>query len=87
MGLRCRQCGCTNERACPGGCSWASINPPICSACVEQEVGPARAELRPRSEVDACPQSPIGLHTPIWTARGAGYCAACRAPFSCSEAA
>lgn len=89
MALRCRKCGCTNERACLGGCSWISINPPICSACVEQDVGPARVELRSRSEVDqdACPASPIGLHTPIWTSGNAGHCAACREPFICSEAA
>lgn len=27
----CRECGCTNERPCPGGCSW--IEPDLCSAC------------------------------------------------------
>jgi hypothetical protein len=32
----CRVCGCTNARACPGGCSW--IEPDLCSKC-----GPARA--------------------------------------------
>ena len=29
----CRVCGCTDEKACPGGCSWAL--PDICSACVQ----------------------------------------------------
>lgn len=28
----CRLCGCTDNRACPGGCSWASER--LCSACV-----------------------------------------------------
>jgi len=28
---RCRVCGCTNERACPGGCIWAEPN--LCSRC------------------------------------------------------
>jgi len=27
----CRVCGCTNERACPGGCVWAEPN--LCSRC------------------------------------------------------
>lgn len=29
---RCQVCGCTEERACPGGCSW--VEPGLCSACV-----------------------------------------------------
>jgi hypothetical protein len=28
---RCRVCGCTNDRACAGGCHWAE--PDLCSAC------------------------------------------------------
>ncbi len=27
----CKVCGCTEERACPGGCCW--IGPRLCSAC------------------------------------------------------
>lgn len=27
----CRRCGCTQERACRGGCCW--IGPRLCSAC------------------------------------------------------
>ena len=27
----CRVCGCTDERACPGGCSWVEAD--LCSAC------------------------------------------------------
>jgi hypothetical protein len=34
-GPRCRVCGCTNDNACPGGCSW--IEPDLCSACAERE--------------------------------------------------
>lgn len=30
----CIGCGCTDLEACPGGCSWASLDPPICSNCV-----------------------------------------------------
>jgi hypothetical protein len=27
----CRACGCTDARACPGGCSW--VEPDLCSNC------------------------------------------------------
>lgn len=27
----CRACGCTDARACPGGCHW--VEPDLCSAC------------------------------------------------------
>lgn len=32
----CRYCGCTDDRACPGGCAW--VAPDVCSAkaCVER---------------------------------------------------
>ena len=33
---KCRICGCTNEKACEGGCFWAL--PGICSKCVTKEV-------------------------------------------------
>lgn len=29
----CRKCGCTEDHACKGGCSWAE--PGLCSACAE----------------------------------------------------
>lgn len=28
----CFKCGCVDERACPGGCSWAA--PGLCTACL-----------------------------------------------------
>ena len=28
----CRVCGCTDDRACDGGCWW--VQPDLCSACV-----------------------------------------------------
>lgn len=31
MPRTCRICGCTDERACPGGCTW--VGPDLCSAC------------------------------------------------------
>ena len=30
----CRVCGCTDEHACPGGCSW--VQEDLCSACQEE---------------------------------------------------
>jgi hypothetical protein len=32
----CVRCGCTDDRACDVGCTWASLEPPICSACVKE---------------------------------------------------
>lgn len=31
--LTCVVCGCSDSNPCPGGCSWASTSPPICSNC------------------------------------------------------
>ncbi len=31
----CRVCGCTENNACPGGCSW--VEPDLCSGCAEGE--------------------------------------------------
>lgn len=30
----CRECGCTQNRACPGGCWW--VEPDLCSACAPE---------------------------------------------------
>ena len=30
----CRICGCTDVRACPGGCFW--VEPDLCSKCYEK---------------------------------------------------
>ena len=46
----CRICGCTDDRACDGGCSWAE--PGLCSACV------AKAKKRKK------PQKPPTVLTP-----------------------
>lgn len=32
-GPSCRECGCTDNAACPDACSWAE--PDLCSACRE----------------------------------------------------
>lgn len=48
---QCRICGCTDEEACPGGCSWSQ--PEICSTCAaRQQVADAQylATLRAQQE-------------------------------------
>jgi hypothetical protein len=30
----CRVCGCTDDRACPGGCFW--VEPDLCSSCMDK---------------------------------------------------
>jgi hypothetical protein len=30
----CRRCGCTDDRACDGGCGWADAHHTLCTACV-----------------------------------------------------
>lgn len=34
---RCSVCGCTDDRACPGGCSWVDAS--LCSTCAPAQVG------------------------------------------------
>lgn len=29
----CVGCGCTDDRACEGGCAWIETRPPLCSTC------------------------------------------------------
>lgn len=31
----CRECGCTDDHACPGGCFW--VEKDLCSACVDED--------------------------------------------------
>jgi ParB/RepB/Spo0J family partition protein len=32
----CRECGCTEANACPGGCSWMDETETLCSSCAEK---------------------------------------------------
>lgn len=32
----CRFCGCTDERACDGGCTWVDPENTVCSQCVTE---------------------------------------------------
>jgi hypothetical protein len=33
--LACAVCGCTEDHACEGGCSWACEDPAVCTACLD----------------------------------------------------
>ena len=39
---KCRDCGCTDDRACPGGCWWTDLDlvgfrgGPLCSSCEDR---------------------------------------------------
>jgi hypothetical protein len=39
----CQICGCTNERACDGGCYWVELD--LCSRCAEAEDAIIQAEM------------------------------------------
>ncbi len=47
----CRTCGCTDERACEGGCFW--VEPDLCSACAstDQLLSHLLKRLKPRQIV------------------------------------
>ena len=40
---RCRMCGCTDSRTCPGGCWWVGRN--LCSSCERKQFRDAVAVL------------------------------------------
>ena len=44
MEQSCRVCGCTNQHACPGGCSWVEMD--LCSACDRRLKAAARDAYR-----------------------------------------
>lgn len=50
--MKCTGCGCTEEHACEGGCSWISTDPPVCSRCAEQAT-PVFRETLGGSLIDA----------------------------------
>lgn len=80
--LKCEGCGCTNARACPGGCCWVSTNPPWCSACLDHDVLPSAGPMAAEgADQDFCPESSIGMHTLLWLNPSSGFCIGCKAPF------
>lgn len=86
-GLACRVCGCTDDNACPGGCGWVSIDPPLCSACVGAE---ALADASADADIDAnafyggerCPASATpASHVPLFTSETEWHCVNCQLAF------
>jgi hypothetical protein len=83
--LKCIGCGCTDDRACPGGCHWTSVSPPKCSACIDG--GRLSIGRRDKSPATHCPSMPDGKHNMLWLTRRSGVCLACRIEFVASEVA
>lgn len=74
--MKCIACGCTDEQACPGGCYWHTIEPPLCSACAESPRGHFFSD-------ELCPASVMPeLHVKIWLTDSEGYCARCHCGFA-----
>lgn len=86
-GLACTVCGCTDGNACPGGCSWVSIDPPVCSACVESaddmlDAGAVRDGSSGFFGNQDCPASSVPApHMLLWVDSTTGYCTRCREGF------
>lgn len=40
MSGQCVYCGCTDERACPGGCAWVDENHTLCTRCAQMQMNP-----------------------------------------------
>jgi hypothetical protein len=89
---KCRVCGCTNDRACAGGCRW--VGPDLCSQCKpldpDLSVLPVPAEFVPpveawgRKIVEAVELATRDDARPLWHMHvgGLGYapdvCAWCK---------
>ena len=69
--MRCYGCGCTDDRACPGGCSW--VKPRVCSACLQNG--------------KLCMDTSDNFHVLVYLTKKTGYCEACRLPFTATEVA
>jgi hypothetical protein len=82
--MRCIACGCTDARACAGGCSWVSVNPPKCSACfdVDGEAFAVGAEDDGLFGVEHCPASETPApHMPLFTSENEWHCVRCQQGF------
>lgn len=89
-GLACIGCGCTDDRACEGGCSWVQFDPPLCSACAaicgdiesmreDQHAAPAGGMFG----VQRCPAALTPApHALLWLDSTSGYCARCGEGFT-----
>lgn len=95
--LACCLCGCTDERACPGGCSWISFHPPVCSAC--EDIAAEIMQMKEEQHAQAAPptiraissglfgnqncpaSSRAQTHSLLWLDETTGYCLRCREGF------
>ncbi|MFE9296560.1 hypothetical protein [Streptomyces niveus] len=66
---RCHRCGCTEERACPGGCAWVSgLMIDLCSACVRPAAQgdgfyrPCGCPVLLNRHLDGCEGTPLTAH-------------------------
>lgn len=66
---KCRVCGCTEDKACEGGCSWADEGQTLCTSCVDK---PAVADPAPPAKPvsPAKPAAPAAPAKPKVTAEG-----------------
>jgi len=63
----CRVCGCTEERACPGGCAWADATETLCTRCyAETAVGLGRDDLTPCACCGGHLTGPDGKSITFW---------------------
>lgn len=79
--MHCIACGCTTERACPGGCSWVSTKPPKCSACFDVDGEPFAVGDPDGGAfgIEYCPASDVPApHAPIFVDATTCYCARCK---------
>ncbi len=79
-GLSCIACGCTNARACAGGCYWVSLDPLSCSGCFDDDgepyaVGDVESSLFGIERCPAC-ETPTP-HAPIYLSETQCHCARC----------
>lgn len=61
----CRVCGCTDDRACLGGCWWINDEDDLCSSCAPDE----DASPRPRGSMGHVWPCPL-FYTGNWTPAG-----------------
>ena len=82
----CIRCGCSDEAACmtpAGPCHWVSTDPPICSACVDNDADALESPLPGRD----CPVSTTGFHQPLYRADSSAYCVHCKGELDVPEVA
>ena len=64
---RCRYCGCTENRACEGGCAWLNREHTVCSApaCAEKYKASLTASLADSIPVSAWINEPVQEHAKL----------------------